>query len=140
MPWLKPTLWLVAMVFAAFSLWVLMQVGFIGIWQGGFANLGSLQITVDLVIACAIGVGFIARDCRAQGRAWWPWARVDPRRRVDRPLGLFAVAQAMSGQRMTRVVLLVVGAVHLLPLLGVLGTSRVRSCIKCASKSPTCSC
>lgn len=74
MPWLKPTLWLVAIVFAAFSLWVLMQIGFLGIWQGGFANLGSIQITADLVIACAIGMGFIARDCRAQGRAWWPWA------------------------------------------------------------------
>lgn len=70
---LKPALWLVAMVFAAFSLWVLMQIGFLGIWRGGLANLGSMQITVDLVIACTIGVGFIARDCRAQGRAWWPW-------------------------------------------------------------------
>ena len=71
---LKPALWLVTIAFAAFSLWVLLQIGFLGIWQGGFANLGSTQITVDLVIACLIGIGFIARDCGAQGRAWWPWA------------------------------------------------------------------
>ncbi len=74
MPWLKPLLGLVAVVFGAFSLWVLVQVGYLGIWQGGLANLGAMQITADLVIACAIGMGFVARDCRAQGRAWWPWA------------------------------------------------------------------
>jgi cytochrome bd-type quinol oxidase subunit 2 len=74
MTMLKPSLWLVTIAFTAFSLWVLLQIGYLGIWQGGFANLGSTQITVDLVIACLIGIGFIARDCRAQGRAWWPWA------------------------------------------------------------------
>jgi hypothetical protein len=71
---LKPALWLVTIAFTAFSLWVLLQIGYLGIWQGGFANPGSTQITVDLVIACLIGIGFIARDCRAQGRVWWPWA------------------------------------------------------------------
>lgn len=70
----KPALWLVTIVFSAFSFWVLWQVGYLGIWQGGFANLGSTQITADLVIACLIGIGFIARDCRAAGRPWWPWA------------------------------------------------------------------
>jgi hypothetical protein len=74
MTMLKPSLWLVTIVFTAFSLWVLLQIGYLGIWQGGFANLGSTQITVDLVIACLIGIGFIARDCRAQRRVWWPWA------------------------------------------------------------------
>jgi hypothetical protein len=74
MPWLKPTLWIVALAFSAFSLWVMAQIGYLGIWQGGFANLGSTQITVDLVIACLIGIGFVARDCRARGQAWWPWA------------------------------------------------------------------
>lgn len=74
MPWLKPALWLVALVFSAFSIWVLLQIGYLGIWQGGLANLGSMQITADLVIACTIATGLIARDCRAQGRAWWPWA------------------------------------------------------------------
>ena len=74
MPGLKPALWLVTLLFGAFSLWVLTQIGFLGIWQGGFANLGSTQITADLVISCTLLIGFIARDCRAQGRPWWPWA------------------------------------------------------------------
>jgi Terpene cyclase DEP1 len=74
MRWLSPVVWFVALAFGAFSMWVLLQVGYLGIWQGGFANPGSTQITVDLVIACAIAMGFVARDCRSHGRAWWPWA------------------------------------------------------------------
>jgi hypothetical protein len=74
MPALKTLLWPVALAFAAFSTWVLWQLGYFGIWQGGFANLGSTQITFDLIIACTLLVGYIARDCRARGQAWWPWA------------------------------------------------------------------
>ncbi len=70
----KMVLWLITLSFGAFSLWVLWQLGYLGIWQGGFANLGSTQITIDLVVACTLLVGFIVRDCRAQGRPWWPWA------------------------------------------------------------------
>ncbi len=74
MTWLKPALSLTTLLFGAFSLWVLAQIGFIGFWQGGWANWGSRQITLDLVIACTLLMGFVARDCRAQGRPWWPWA------------------------------------------------------------------
>lgn len=74
MRWQSAVLWPVALAFGAFSLWVLMQVGYLGIWQGGLANPGSQQITVDLVIACCVAMGFIAAECRARGQAWWPWA------------------------------------------------------------------
>jgi hypothetical protein len=74
MAWLKPVLWLITLLFGAISLWVLAQIGYLGIWQGGLANLGSAQITVDLIVACSLLVGFVARDCRAHGRRWWPWA------------------------------------------------------------------
>ncbi len=74
MAWLKPVLCLVTLAFLLFSLWVVTQVGYLGIWQGGLANLGSTQITADLVVACALLMGYVARDCRAQGRPWWPWA------------------------------------------------------------------
>lgn len=73
MRWLSPLVWIVALAFGAFSIWVLLQVGYLGIWQGGFANIGSTQITIDLVIACTIAMGFVARECRARGRPWWPW-------------------------------------------------------------------
>ncbi len=83
----KRVLWLVALAFSAFSFWVLLQVGYLGIWQGGLANLGSTQITLDLVIACGIAMGFIVRECRAKGRAWWPWAVLTA---VGGSLGLLA--------------------------------------------------
>lgn len=71
---MKPLLWLLTLAFGAFSLWVLAQVGYLGIWQGGFANLGAMQITADLVISSLLLMGFVARECRAAGRPWWPWA------------------------------------------------------------------
>jgi hypothetical protein len=67
-------LWLTTLVFGAGSLWVVTQVGYLGIWQGGLANPGAAQITADLVVACTLLMGFVARDCRAAGRPWWPWA------------------------------------------------------------------
>lgn len=70
---LKPMLWIVTTAFGAFSLWVMAQVGYLGIWREGFAGLGSTQITIDLVLACGVALGFIVPECRAQGRAAWPW-------------------------------------------------------------------
>ena len=43
---LKPVLGLVTLLFGGFSLWVLLQLGYFGIWQGGFANLGSAGILI----------------------------------------------------------------------------------------------
>ncbi|MFN9506368.1 MAG: hypothetical protein ACOVOG_16760 [Rubrivivax sp.] len=83
----KAFLWLVALALSASSLWVLLQVGYLGIWQGGFGNLGSTQITPDLVIACGIAMGLIVRDCRAKGRTWRPWAALTA---VGGSLGLLA--------------------------------------------------
>lgn len=69
----KPLLWIITAAFGAYSLWALAQVGYLGLWQGGFANIGSTQITLDLIVASVLLMGFVVRDCRAQGRAWWPW-------------------------------------------------------------------
>lgn len=70
----KSLLWIITAAFGAYSLWALAQVGFIGLWQGGFANIGSTQITLDLIVASILLMIFVARDCKAQGRPWWPWA------------------------------------------------------------------
>ena len=69
----KPLAWLLLVVFGAFSLWALLQVGYLGLWQGGLANVGATQITIDLVICCALLLAYMARDCRAAGRAFWRW-------------------------------------------------------------------
>lgn len=67
-------LWIVTLLFAAYSLWATVQVGYWGIWQGGFANIGSTQITLDLVMSSLLLIGFVARECRRARRPWWPWA------------------------------------------------------------------
>jgi hypothetical protein len=69
----KPLVWALLVAFGTYSSWVLLQVGYLGIWQGGFANVGATQITLDLLISCALLLGFIARDCRNAGRPFWPW-------------------------------------------------------------------
>lgn len=69
----KPVLWLITLVFGGFSFWVMAKIGYFGIWQGGFANLGSTQITFDLLVACTLLMGVIVRECRSEGHPWWPW-------------------------------------------------------------------
>lgn len=71
---MRLALWIVTLLFAAYSLWATVQVGYWGIWQGGFANIGSTQITLDLVMSSVLLIGFVARDCRQVRRPWWPWA------------------------------------------------------------------
>lgn len=73
---MRIALWIVTLAFGAYTTWVIAQVGFVGIWQGGLANPGAQQITLDLVISSVLLMGFVARDARQQGRAWWPWALV----------------------------------------------------------------
>lgn len=71
---MKALLWILTAAFGAYSLWALAQVGYLGLWQAGFATIGSTQITFDLIVASFLLVGFVARDCKAQGKPWWPWA------------------------------------------------------------------
>lgn len=70
----RPLLWIITLAFGAYSLWALAQVGYLGLWQGGFANPGSTQITFDLIVSCLLLLGFVARDAKASGRNFWPWA------------------------------------------------------------------
>jgi hypothetical protein len=71
---MRTALWTLTLAFGAYSLWVLTQVGYLGIWQAGFANSGSTQITLDLVLSSVLLMGFVIRDCRQTGRRWWPFA------------------------------------------------------------------
>ncbi|MCW5632718.1 MAG: DUF2834 domain-containing protein [Rubrivivax sp.] len=73
---MRIVLWLVTLAFGAYSLWVMAQVGYIGLWQAGLSSPATLQILLDLVISCVLLVGFVVRDARANGRTWWPWALV----------------------------------------------------------------
>lgn len=70
---MRALLLVITIAFGAYSLWALSQVGYLGLWQGGFANIGATQITFDFLIASLLLMGFVVRDCKAQGRPWWPW-------------------------------------------------------------------
>ena len=69
----KTLLWLVLIDFAAFSTWVMWQIGYVGIWQAGFASVGSLQILFDLVISIGLICVWMIVDARQRGINPWPW-------------------------------------------------------------------
>ena len=69
----KILLWLVLIDFAAFSTWVMWQIGYVGIWQAGFASVGSLQILFDLVISIGLICVWMIVDARKRGMNPWPW-------------------------------------------------------------------
>ena len=69
----KNLLWITLLVFGTYSTWVLWQVGYVGIWEGGFAELGSTQILFDLAIACFIVCSWIIGDARSRGVSAAPW-------------------------------------------------------------------
>lgn len=57
--------------FGAYSTWAMLQVGYLGIWQAGFAGPGALQVLLDLCILGLLASLWIIRDARAAGRNPW---------------------------------------------------------------------
>jgi hypothetical protein len=52
-PAMRLVLWSITLAFGAYTLWLLAEIGYLGIWQAGFATAGSTQVTLDLVISSA---------------------------------------------------------------------------------------
>lgn len=69
----KTLLWIVLVSFSVFSTWVMWDIGYLGIWQAGIVSNGSLQILLDLGIACLIICSWIIGDARARGVNPVPW-------------------------------------------------------------------
>ena len=67
------TLILIALTaaFGAFSGYVMIEHGYLGIWQAGFASAAALQVLLDLVIACLLLSSWIVVDARKSGRNPW---------------------------------------------------------------------
>ena len=71
---LKKILLLLALIdILAFSAYVMWEVGYMGIWQAGFASLGAMQILLDLTICCVILASWMIMDARKRGVVAWPW-------------------------------------------------------------------
>lgn len=71
---LKISLALVLAVFGAYSMHVVLELGYVGLWMSLFERSGSRQAVADLMIACVLLLGFLWRDARQQGRRFWPYA------------------------------------------------------------------
>lgn len=71
-----PPKWLVASLLVPFSLYslvVLGQVGYDGIWRDGLASAGSRQVLADLVVMGLMASLWLADDARRNGRRAVPW-------------------------------------------------------------------
>lgn len=69
----KLLLIVVTLTFGAFSAWVMLEHGYLGIWRAGFINSATLQILDDLIIACSLASLWMIRDARQSGRNPWPY-------------------------------------------------------------------
>ena len=73
---MKPVLIAIFLAFAAYTLYAMSQVGLSGIYFGGFANAGTLQVLLDLVIVCFLISCWMVMDARANGRNPWPYVLI----------------------------------------------------------------
>lgn len=71
---MRPLLFIVLAAFGAYSLYVMWELGYVGLWQACMANIGTWQLLLDFVILSFITLGFMWRDARQTGRTLWPYA------------------------------------------------------------------
>ncbi len=67
---------LILLAFGAFSVYVMWDFGYLGIWRAGFANAAALQILLDLVITCGLIAGWMIADARSRGLKAWPFVGI----------------------------------------------------------------
>lgn len=64
---------IVLAAFSALSLVAMAEHGYLGIWQAGLTSSASLQLLVDLVIACGLAMIWMTADARERGITVWPF-------------------------------------------------------------------
>jgi Terpene cyclase DEP1 len=67
---------LVFLDFAAFSVYAVDRFGYLGLFEQVFANVATLQIGVDLVIALGLVSLWMWSDAAERGLPFWPYAAV----------------------------------------------------------------
>jgi Terpene cyclase DEP1 len=67
---------LILAAFGAYSVYVMWDFGYLGIWRAGFANAAALQILLDLVITCLLISAWMVADARARGLTAWPFVGI----------------------------------------------------------------
>ena len=67
---------LILLAFGAYSIYVMWDFGYLGIWRAGFGNAATLQILLDLVITCLLISSWMIADARAKGLKAWPFVGI----------------------------------------------------------------
>lgn len=70
---MKVALALVFAAFGAYSLYVIAELGYLGLWQALLSTLAGWQAVLDLLIASVLLLGFLWRDAQRSGRRFWPY-------------------------------------------------------------------
>ena len=71
MNWRVTLILIILADFLAFSAYVLYEVGLLGLRQAALASNASLQVLLDLAIACLLISAWMVCDARRRG--WNPW-------------------------------------------------------------------
>ena len=66
----------VFVAFTAFSIWVVGTHGYMAFFDWAVASPVTLQLTLDLVIALSLFVGWMIRDARQRNLTVWPFVVV----------------------------------------------------------------
>jgi hypothetical protein len=72
---MKPVLIAITLLFGAYSVYAMSEVGYFGI-IAAVASPGGLQVAFDLVIACLLISFWMVSDARAHGRNPWPYVLI----------------------------------------------------------------
>lgn len=59
--------------FAAFTGWVVWQYGYFGLFRVALSNGATVQVLIDLVIACSVGMFWIYNDAPKRNMNPWPY-------------------------------------------------------------------
>lgn len=62
--------------FGAYSGYVLLEYGYVGLWQAAFSNIATTQVILDLVITSTLVIIWMINDARLTGRNVWPYVLV----------------------------------------------------------------
>lgn len=63
----------VILAFGALTVLALMEAGYLGIFLQHFENYAGMQVLIDLVIVCLLGIIWMVHDGKTSGVTPWPF-------------------------------------------------------------------
>lgn len=64
---------LITLDFAALTIYSVMEVGYLGLFEYQLATSAGWQVLADLVIVCVLAMAWMIADARRSGRTVWPY-------------------------------------------------------------------